>query len=232
MSSNEPLITVKRLHRSFDQGVVQALRGVDFSIERGEFVSLMGPSGSGKTTLLNILGALDGDFEGSVTIDSVELSALPEPERFRSRTIGFIFQSFHLLPALTAIENVQIPMFERRSWQPKQRRDRAAELLASVGLHERLTHLPANLSGGERQRVAIARSLANEPKVLLADEPTGNLDSASAEMILNLLRSIHQERNMTVIVVTHDPDVAAATTRTLRLRDGQLVAIEKIASVS
>ena len=229
MSPNEPLIQAKDLRRSFDGGVVQALRGVSFAVEQGEFVSLMGPSGSGKTTLLNILGALDGDFDGSVTIDSVELNALPEPERFRSRTIGFIFQSFHLLPALTALENVQIPMFERR-WQARQRRDRAAELLASVGLRDRMTHLPSRLSGGERQRVAIARSLANEPKLLLADEPTGNLDSASAEMILNLLGTIHREQNMTVMVVTHDPGVAAATGRTLRMRDGQLAAIEEMAA--
>ncbi len=229
MSSNPPLIDVKDLHRSFDQGVVQALRGVTFTVEQGEFVSLMGPSGSGKTTLLNILGALDSNFEGSVQVDALELRALAAPERFRARTIGFIFQSFHLLPSLTALENVQIPMFERE-WPPKERRDRAAELLTSVGLKERLTHLPSRLSGGERQRVAIARSLANEPKLLLADEPTGNLDSASAAMILTLLRTIHRERQMTVIVVTHDHDVAAATSRTLRLRDGQVIATETVAA--
>jgi putative ABC transport system ATP-binding protein len=182
----------------------------------------MGPSGSGKTTLLNILGALDTRFEGAVTIDSVELRHLPDPERFRSRTIGFVFQSFHLLPALTALENVQMPMFERK-WRASERRARAATLLESVGLEHRMDHRPAKLSGGERQRVAIARSLANEPKLLLADEPTGNLDSSSALKILEVLGAIHQQRNMTMIVVTHDCDVAAATNRTLRLRDGQLV---------
>jgi ABC-type lipoprotein export system ATPase subunit len=216
------LIEVRDLRRSFDEDAVQALRGVSFTIEQGEFVSVMGPSGSGKTTLLNILGALDTRFEGAVTIDSVELRHLPDPERFRSRTIGFVFQSFHLLPALTALENVQMPMFERK-WRASERRARAATLLESVGLEHRMDHRPAKLSGGERQRVAIARSLANEPKLLLADEPTGNLDSSSALKILEVLGAIHQQRNMTMIVVTHDCDVAAATNRTLRLRDGQLV---------
>jgi putative ABC transport system ATP-binding protein len=222
MSSKSALIEVRDLRRSFDEDAVQALRGVSFTIEQGEFVSVMGPSGSGKTTLLNILGALDTRFEGAVTIDSVELRHLPDPERFRSRTIGFVFQSFHLLPALTALENVQMPMFERK-WRASERRARAATLLESVGLKHRMDHRPAKLSGGERQRVAIARSLANEPKLLLADEPTGNLDSSSALKILEVLGAIHQQRNMTLIVVTHDCDVAAATNRTLRLRDGQLV---------
>jgi ABC-type lipoprotein export system ATPase subunit len=222
MSSTNALIEVRDLRRSFDQDAVEALRGVSFTVAQGEFVSVMGPSGSGKTTLLNILGALDTRFEGAVTIDSVELRHLPDPERFRSRTIGFVFQSFHLLPALTALENVQMPMFERK-WRASERKTRAAALLESVGLEHRMDHRPAKLSGGERQRVAIARSLANEPKLLLADEPTGNLDSSNALKILEVLGAIHQQRNMTMIVVTHDCDVAAATSRTLRLRDGQLV---------
>ncbi|HEV3409480.1 MAG TPA: ABC transporter ATP-binding protein, partial [Chthoniobacterales bacterium] len=221
--SHDPLIEVQDLRRSFDSGLVQALRGVSFTVGRGEFVSLMGPSGSGKTTLLNVLGALDNDFDGSVRIGGSELRALECPERFRARTIGFIFQSFHLLPALTAIENVQIPMFER-DWSAKERRGRAAALLESVGLRDRMSHLPSELSGGERQRVAIARSLANEPKLLLADEPTGNLDSGTAETILTLLRSVHDERQTTLIVVTHDCDVAAASGRIIRLRDGQVIA--------
>lgn len=225
MTSHVPLIEVTDLRRTFDQGIVQALRGVTFAVGRGEFLSLMGPSGCGKTTLLHILGALDNQFDGSVKVDSLELRKLAEPERFRARTIGFVFQSFHLLPALTAIENVQVPMLER-AWRARARRHRAAELLDAVGLKDRMTHLPSRLSGGERQRVAIARSLANEPKLLLADEPTGNLDSASAEMVLALLRRIHHEREMTVIVVTHDRDVAAASGRTLRLRDGRAVAQE------
>jgi len=215
------LIEVRDLRRSFAHDAVQALRGVSFTIDNGEFVSIRGPSGSGKTTLLNILGALDCDFDGTVVIDGVELRNLPSPERFRSGTIGFVFQSFHLLAALTALENVQMPMFER-NWRAAERRERAAALLKAVGLGHRMDHLPAKLSGGERQRVAIARSLANEPKLLLADEPTGNLDSVNAHKILELLRQIHLERRMTMVVVTHDPDVAAATGRTLRLFDGQL----------
>ena len=221
-TSASALIEVRDLRRSFEQEAVLALRGVTFSVGQGEFISIMGPRGSGKTTLLNVLGALDSGFDGEVTIDSVELRHLTSPERFRARTIGFVFQSFHLLAALTAIENVQMPMFER-GWAPTERRERAAALLKSVGLENRLDHLPAKLSGGERQRVAIARSLANEPKLLLADEPTGNLDSDSARKILELLGQIHQERKMTLIVVTHDCDVAAVTSRTLRLRDGRLV---------
>lgn len=221
ITSERALIEVRNLRRSFDEDAVQALRGVSFTIGQGEFVAVRGPSGSGKTTLLNVLGALDTDFEGNVVIDSVELRHLPSAERFRSRTIGFVFQSFHLLAALTALENVQMPMFERK-WRASERRARAAALLTSVGLEHRMDHLPAKLSGGERQRVAIARSLANEPKLLLADEPTGNLDSESARKILDVLCAIHEQRKMTMVVVTHDPEVAAATGRTLRLRDGQL----------
>lgn len=220
--SQRPLIEARDLRRSFDQDAVQALRGVSFTIERGEFVSVRGPSGSGKTTLLNVLGALDCDFEGTVTIDDVELRQMSEPERFRAGTIGFVFQSFHLLDALTAIENVQMPMFET-SWRRPERKARAAELLKMVGLENRMDHLPSALSGGERQRVAIARSLANEPKLLLADEPTGNLDTANSRKILEVLEHIHHERQMTLIVVTHDSEVAEAANRTLRLRDGQLV---------
>lgn len=222
MTSQRPLIEVRDLRRSFDRDAVQALRGVSFTIDRGEFVSVRGPSGSGKTTLLNVLGALDCDFEGTVTIDDVELRQMTEPERFRAGTIGFVFQSFHLLDALTAIENVQMPMFET-SWRRPERKARAAELLKMVGLENRMDHLPSALSGGERQRVAIARSLANEPKLLLADEPTGNLDTANSRKILEVLEHIHHERQMTLIVVTHDSEVAEAANRTLRLRDGQLV---------
>src|SRR5450631_677578 len=148
MSSKNALIEVRNLRRSFDYGAVQALRGISFTVEQGEFVSIMGPSGSGKTTLLNIVGALDSEFEGAVTIDSVEMRHLAEPERFRSRTIGFVFQSFHLLPALTALENVQMPMFERK-WRASERRTRAAALLGSVGLEHRMDHRPSKLSGGE-----------------------------------------------------------------------------------
>jgi putative ABC transport system ATP-binding protein len=182
----------------------------------------MGPSGSGKSTLLNILGALETEFDGEITIDGVSLHRLAEPEQFRARVIGFVFQSFHLLPTLTALENVQVPMFEM-PWSASDRRQRAATLLDSVGLAGRMNHLPSKLSGGERQRVAIARSLANEPSLLLADEPTGNLDSTSAGKILDVLQLIHQRNNMTIIMVTHELDVAGHAQRILQMLDGRIV---------
>ena len=216
------LIEARDLRRAYDNGAVQALRGVNFTIARGEFVSIMGPSGSGKSTLLNILGALETEFDGDITIDGVNLHQLAEPERFRARVIGFVFQSFHLLPTLTALENVQVPMFEM-PWSASERRQRAANLLDSVGLRPRMSHLPSKLSGGERQRVAIARSLANKPRLLLADEPTGNLDSTSADKILDVLQVIHQRDNMTIIMVTHEPNVAEHAHRILQMLDGRIV---------
>jgi ABC-type lipoprotein export system ATPase subunit len=216
------MVEAQNLRRSYDDDAVQALRGVTFSIARGEFVSITGPSGSGKSTLLRLIGALDDEFEGGLAIDGVDLRLLKDPEAFRSKVIGFVFQSFHLLPTLTALENVQMPMFETTLTGP-QRKARAAALLESMGLGPRLHHLPSKLSGGERQRVAIARSLANEPHFLLADEPTGNLDSKSAHMILEVLDEVHQKRNMTILLVTHDPTVAARAQRSLRMLDGQIV---------
>ena len=220
---NPVMIEARNVSRTYDGGAVQALRNVDLTIRRGEFISIMGRSGSGKSTLLNVLGALDNEIEGTITIDGVDLRHLPEPEDFRARVIGFVFQSFHLLPTLTALENVQIPMFEM-PWPATKRRQRAAELLEMLGLGGRLHHLPAKLSGGERQRVAIARSLANEPPLLLADEPTGNLDSASARTILEVLHTIHARGDRTIIVVTHDPAVAAQAQRTLYMLDGRISA--------
>ena len=208
--------------RQFDQDRVQALRGVTFAIHERECVAVIGPSGSGKTTLLQILGALDVPTSGRISFRGQSLQAIPDLSRFRARTIGFIFQSFHLLPTLTALENVQIPMFEM-PWPSRERRRRAAELLSTVGLGERLDHLPAKLSGGERQRVAVARSLANEPQLLLADEPTGNLDSANAQRIMELLGDIHRQRGMSLVIVTHNPDVAACAGRTLQMLDGRIV---------
>ena len=218
----EALIEVRRVERLFDGGAVAALRGVSFTVAAGEFVSVMGPSGSGKSTLLHLVGALDAPSAGEVLFRGQDLRTLHDLAAFRARQIGFVFQAFHLLPTLTAIENVQVPMFEM-GWSRRERRRRAAELLESVGLGHRLNHLPSTLSGGERQRVAIARSLANGPIVLLADEPTGNLDSESAGVVIDLLRSIHRDRGMTVLVVTHDPIVAATAERTLQMRDGRIV---------
>jgi putative ABC transport system ATP-binding protein len=210
------------LKKEYDGGQVQALRGVDFRIGAGEFVAIVGASGSGKSTLLQMLGALDKPSAGSLRYRGTSLVEMPDPARYRAREIGFVFQAFHLLPTFTAVENVQIPMFEtdrpRSDW-----RNRAVELLQSVGLEQRLNHFPAKLSGGERQRVAIARSLANGPSVLLADEPTGNLDSENALHVLDLLTRLHRERGMTLVLVTHDMTVARRATRALQVKDGRIV---------
>jgi putative ABC transport system ATP-binding protein len=217
------LIEARNLKREFDEGRIQALRGADFSIRQGEFVAIVGPSGSGKSTLLQLLGALDQPTEGEVLFRGQSLNSLPDPSGFRARSLGFVFQSFHLLPTLTAVENVQVPMFEV-PMSSRERRRRAGVLLEAFGLGDRMGHLPVKLSGGERQRVAIARSLANGPELLLADEPTGNLDSESSARVLDLLKHIHAERHMTLVIVTHDPDVAGEAYRTLRMRDGRIVA--------
>src|SRR4029077_8533103 len=178
-------------------------------------------SGCGKTTLLQLLGALDRPTAGKLLFRGSSIPDLRDPSAYRSREIGFVFQSFHLLPTFTAIENVQIPMLEMRTSSAK-RKQRARDLLKSVGLEQRQIHFPKKLSGGERQRVAIARSLANEPSVLLADEPTGNLDSASQDEVLELLRRLRHQRSLTLVIVTHSPEVAAATDRNIRLRDGRI----------
>jgi putative ABC transport system ATP-binding protein len=210
------------LKKEFDGGQVQALRGVDFRIAAGEFVAITGPSGCGKTTLLQMLGALDRPDAGTLRYRGASLADLPDPAAYRAHEIGFIFQAFHLLPTFTAVENVQIPMFET-DLPISERRERALELLKSVGLEHRLDHFPAKLSGGERQRVAIARSLANRPSVLLADEPTGNLDSENARLILELLVQLHREQDMTLVLITHDLEIARLASRTIRMKDGRIV---------
>ncbi len=219
-------LEAKTLTREFDEGQVKALRGVDFSIEEGEFVAIVGPSGCGKSTLLQLLGALDRPTSGTLLYRGISLPDHPNPAAYRARQVGFIFQAFHLLPTFTAAENVQIPMFEiDRS--ASERRDRAFELLTLVGLDHRLDHFPSKLSGGERQRVAIARSLANGPSLLLADEPTGNLDSENAQSVLNLLIRLQQEQGRTMVLVTHDPTIAERAGRTLRMIDGRIVSDDK-----
>jgi putative ABC transport system ATP-binding protein len=220
--SRAVLIETRDLRRSFDGGRVNALRGVNLSIGEGESVAVAGPSGCGKSTLLQMLGALDEPTEGEVLFRGQSLREIRDHSLFRAHTIGFVFQSFHLLPTLSALENVQMPMVEM-AWSPKKRRARAMELLNAVGLGERLSHRPKELSGGERQRVAIARSLANGPKLLLADEPTGNLDSCNAAQIIDLLLEIHQEQRMTMVLVTHDLALAGRTDRIVRMLDGQIV---------
>jgi putative ABC transport system ATP-binding protein len=212
----------KGLVKEFDEGAVQALRGVDFQIADGEFVAIVGPSGSGKTTLLQMLGALDRPSTGTLLFRGKSLPDLIDDTAYRAHEIGFIFQAFHLLPTFTAIENVLMPMFENDQ-SGSARTARARELLKSVGLEQRVGHFPSKLSGGERQRVAIARSLANSPSVLLADEPTGNLDSENAVHILDLLSDLHRERQMTLILITHDMMVARRASRAIQMKDGRII---------
>jgi putative ABC transport system ATP-binding protein len=220
--SNPVLLETEGLTKTYPDGRVNALVNVSVGIRQGEYVAIMGPSGSGKSTLLNMLGGLDRPSKGEVYFESQPLGALADLDHFRARKIGFVFQSFYLLPTLTAVENVQIPMFEGPLGAAARAR-RAGELLASVGMGHRVNHLPAQLSVGERQRVAIARALANDPVLLLADEPTGNLDSHTAAEVLDLFAALHRERGMTLAVVTHSPEVAERAQRIIRLRDGQVV---------
>ena len=203
---------------------VTALDGVSLTISRGEMVSIVGPSGSGKSTLLNLVGGLDRPTSGSVQIDGESLAELSDDAltRVRRDKIGFIFQFFNLLPTLTSLENVGLPL-HLRGWPRKKVAERARELLTMVRLGDRLTHLPEELSGGQRQRVAIARALSIYPPILLADEPTGNLDTHSGEEILELIRDLHSRLGSTVVIVTHDMNVAQSCERTIVLRDGRIV---------
>ena len=222
-AASPPLVfEAKGLVKEFDEGAVHALRGVDFQIADGEFVAIVGPSGSGKTTLLQMLGALDRPSAGTLLYRGKSLPDLIDDTAYRAHEIGFIFQAFHLLPTFTAIENVLMPMFENDQ-SGSARTARARELLKSVGLEQRVGHFPSKLSGGERQRVAIARSLANSPSVLLADEPTGNLDSENAVHILDLLSDLHRERRMTLILITHDMTVARRASRAIQMKDGRII---------
>jgi len=215
------LLQVVNASRTYDDGAVQALTNVSLTIEAGEYVAIMGPSGSGKSTLLHLLGALDEPTSGDVIFEGSSLRKLTDLDHFRASTLGFVFQSFYLLPTLTALENVQIPMFET-PLGPRERTAKAAELLSLVEMSHREKHLPAKLSVGERQRVAIARALANDPKLLLADEPTGNLDTASGDIVLDLFDRLHRECGLTLVVITHDSQIAARAGRTILLRDGQI----------
>jgi len=219
------VIDIENLRREYrGKRKVLALDGVSLHIARGEMVSLVGPSGSGKSTLLNLIGALDKPTSGEIAIDGVLLSGLTDDEltRVRRDKIGFIFQFFNLLPSLTCEENVALPL-HLRGWDRRKARDRAKELLDLVGLAQRRQHLPDELSGGERQRVAIARALSVYPPVLLADEPTGNLDTHTGEEILGLIRDLNARLGATVLMVTHDREVAATCARTITLRDGHIV---------
>ena len=203
---------------------VHALRGVSLVVEKGEFLAIMGPSGSGKSTLLHIAGCLDRPDQGKVYLDGQDVSGLPEDRlaELRGRFAGFVFQTFNLVPTLSAWENVELPMIFQ-GVPRKQRLARAKELLEQVGLGERLRHRPAELSGGERQRVAIARALVNDPKLILADEPTGNLDSASGAQVMGTIKELNEQQGKTLIVVTHDPEVAAYAHRAVHIRDGRIL---------
>jgi putative ABC transport system ATP-binding protein len=201
---------------------VHALRGVSFEIKRGEILSIMGPSGSGKSTLMNILGCLDRPSSGEYVLDGERVSTLNDDQlaSIRNRKVGFVFQSFNLLPRQTALSNVELPM--RYAGAVDNRKQRARAALESVGLGDRMTHKPPELSGGQQQRVAIARALVNDPAILMADEPTGNLDSKSGKEIMELIMRLNRERGTTIIIVTHDPNIAAQTQRVIRLQDGEL----------
>jgi ABC-type lipoprotein export system ATPase subunit len=217
-----PVIRAEHLCKVYPDGRVNALMDVSLEIPTGQYVAIMGPSGSGKSTMLNLLGALDRPSEGEIYFEGTPLSTMRDLDQFRAHRIGFVFQSFYLLPTLSACENIQIPMFETKLCC-RARRAKALELLHSVGLDHRANHMPTQLSVGERQRVAIARALANEPMLMLADEPTGNLDSHKASEILDLFDQMHQERGVSLVVVTHSEDVAERAERVIRLRDGRVV---------
>lgn len=223
------LIEVEQLTRTYELGdvVVHALRGVSLRVERGEFVAIMGPSGSGKSTLMNMIGCLDRPTSGTYLLDGVNAGALSRDERaeLRSRKIGFVFQGFNLLPRTPAIENVELPLSYARVGR-RERTQRASAALATVGLGDRQYHLPSQLSGGQQQRVAIARALVTGAPLLLADEPTGNLDSRTSDEVMGLLVRMNEERGVTVLMVTHEPDVAAYAQRRVVFRDG-LISVDE-----
>ena len=218
---NRVMVQTEGLTKTYLKGRIVALEEVNLWVEKGEFVSILGSSGSGKTTLLNMIGALDNPTRGKVFVEGVELSMVTNLNRFRAEKMGFIFQLHNLIPTLNAYENVQLPMYAIKV-DSKQRRQRAVELLEAVGLKDRLYHTPAMLSGGERQRVAIARALANNPPLILGDEPTGTLDAAIGEEIIELMFQLNRKAGSTLIIVTHDIKVARKANRVIYLNNGRI----------
>lgn len=223
----QPIIAADAVQKWFRTGKIEvhALRGVDIAVQPGEMVAIMGPSGCGKTTLLNCLSGLDDFDQGEVYIEGVRLRTMSDKKRtlYRAQRMGFIFQTYNLLPVITAVENVELPLLVS-GMRPNAARKRALEVLEQVGLIDRSDHRPAELSGGQRQRVTIARALVNNPAIVWADEPTGSLDSKSADDVLSLMRSLNKDQRQTFVIVTHDSDIAAACDRIIHMRDGQIVA--------
>lgn len=222
----ETIIKLENVWKVYQLGKVKvpALRGVGLEINRGSFVTIMGPSGSGKSTLLNMVGCLDSPTRGKVFLKRKDISLLSEDQlsQLRGKTIGFVFQEFNLIPNLNALENVALPMIFQRISE-KERVKRAKEILISVGLRERIFHQPAELSAGERQRVAIARAFANNPELVIADEPTGNLDSVTGRKIMEILTNFHKKQSKTILVVSHDPNVASYSGQIINIKDGQII---------
>ena len=229
---SDPLLSARELKRDYRMGeeLVHAVRGVSLEVRAGEYVAFVGPSGCGKSTMLNLLGGIDKPTSGSVSIDGVRVDAMSDAAatRFRLMHVGLVFQRFYLMPALTAMENIELPMAEAKVSRAERQR-RARELLAYVGLRERRDHRPAQLSGGEQQRVAIARALANQPRLLLADEPTGELDARTGAEMIELLGRVNAD-GTTIVVVTHDEDLANAAKRVVHMRDGVIVDYRQRAS--
>lgn len=221
------ILDIQDLKREFKMGseIVRALKGVTFKVEAGEFVTIMGSSGSGKTTLLNILGCLDKPSSGHYLLDDVAIGDLSRNElaQLRNHKIGFVFQAYNLLARTSALENVELPLFYNPNVSARQRRERAVKALEAVKLADRLGHMPNQLSGGQQQRVAIARALVNEPVMILADEATGNLDSRTSYEIMALMQELNQAQGKTIVFVTHEPDIAAFSSRTVTLKDGKVI---------
>ncbi len=225
MNSAEPIIEVRGVVKKYDKGLIPALNGVDLTVRHGEFIAIVGKSGCGKSTLLHLMGALDEPDAGTLRVNGRDLASERDLSRYRSREVGMVFQLHNLLMTLTASENVQVPMFEL-GVSARERRKLAERLLALVGLTGKETHRPTELSGGERQRVAIARALAMQPPILLADEPTGNLDSDAGHRVLTLMEELRKTTGLTIVMVTHDPDVAEHADRIVRMLDGRVVGEE------